>query len=121
MQKMKNSRYDETFRLEVLRSSVNGYEKILEDASNGVKPVYTSKEWKEKNKWNEGMNKGKKRKIKGKEGLGIASVCARQAKRIRRRTSTELDTKVATCASSGRTTTVNAAGVPSKRARCDTS
>ena len=48
MQKMKNSGYDEKFRLEVLKSSVNGYEKILEDGEKGVKPVYRSKEWKEK-------------------------------------------------------------------------
>jgi hypothetical protein len=28
MQKLKNSGYDETFRLEILKSSINGYEKI---------------------------------------------------------------------------------------------
>ena len=52
MQKMKNSGYDEKFRLEVLKSSINGYEKILEDGEKGVKPVYRNKEWKEKNDWN---------------------------------------------------------------------
>ena len=52
MRKMKNSGYDEKFRLEVLKSSINGYEKILEDGEKGVKPVYRNKEWKEKNEWN---------------------------------------------------------------------
>ena len=42
--KMKNSGYNEKFRQEVMKISVNGYEKILEDGENGVKPVYRNKE-----------------------------------------------------------------------------
>ena len=52
MQKMKNSGYDEEFRLEILKSSINGHEKIMEDHKNGSKPMYRNKEWKEKNNWN---------------------------------------------------------------------
>ena len=55
MQKLRNSGYDEEFRLEVLKSTLNGYEKIVEDDKNGVKPMYRSKECKERNNW-----KGKK-------------------------------------------------------------
>ena len=51
MQKMKNSGYDEKFWLEVLKSSINGYEKILEDHKSGSKPIYRNKDWKEKNYW----------------------------------------------------------------------
>ena len=52
MQKMKNSGYDEIFRLEVLKSSINGHEKIVEEHINGSKPIYRNKEWKERNNWN---------------------------------------------------------------------
>ena len=52
MQKMKNSGYDKEFRLEILKSSINGHEKIIEDHKNGSKPIYRNKEWKEKNNWN---------------------------------------------------------------------
>jgi hypothetical protein len=55
MQKLRNSGYDEEFRLEVLKSTLNGYEKIVEDADKEVKPMYRSKELKERNNW-----KGKK-------------------------------------------------------------
>ena len=41
---MKNSGYNEKFRQEVMKINVNGYEKILEDGENGVKPVYRNKE-----------------------------------------------------------------------------
>ena len=51
MQKMKNSGYDEKFRLEVLKSSINGYEKILEDHKSGSKPIYRNKDRKENNDW----------------------------------------------------------------------
>ena len=74
MQKMKNSGYDETFRLEILKSSINGYEKILEDDSNGIKPVYRSKEWKEKNKWNEKKKFKKENWWKGKGNTQNKSV-----------------------------------------------
>ena len=52
MQKLKNSGYDEQFRLEILKSSINGFEKIVEDEKNGIKPIYRSKDWKEQNNWN---------------------------------------------------------------------
>ena len=74
MQKLKNSGYDETFRLEILKSSINGYEKIVEDDRNGVKPIYRSKEWKEKNKWNAKKTFKKENWWKGKEQVKNKSV-----------------------------------------------
>ena len=74
MQKMKNSGYDEKFRLEVLKSSINGYEKILEDGEKGVKPVYRNKEWKEKNDWNKKKVFKKENWWKGKNSIKNKSV-----------------------------------------------
>ena len=74
MQKLKNSGYDERFRLEILKSSINGYEKIVEDHQNGVKPMYRSREWKEKNKWNAKKSSKKENWWKGKEVIKNKSV-----------------------------------------------
>ena len=74
MQKLKNSDYDEKFRLEVLKSSINGYEKIIEDDENGIKPVYRSKEWKEKNNWNSKKKFKKENWWKGKTQIKNKSV-----------------------------------------------
>ena len=45
MQILKNSGYDKGFRTEILRAGVKGYNKILQDAKNGLKPIYRTKEW----------------------------------------------------------------------------
>ena len=74
MQKMKNSGYDENFRLEVLKSSINGFEKILEDAKNGLKPIYRDRKWKEDNNWT-GKKKSKNENWwKGKQEFENKSV-----------------------------------------------
>ena len=40
------------FRLEVMKSSINGYEKIVEDDNTGTKTLYKQGgEWKEMNNW----------------------------------------------------------------------
>ena len=36
MQMLKNSGYDKGFRIEILRAGVKGYNKILQDAKNGL-------------------------------------------------------------------------------------
>ena len=74
MQKLKNSGYDECFRLEVLKSSINGYEKIVEDAKNGLKPIYRSKEWKEKNNWTSKKKYKKENWWKGKQEIENKSI-----------------------------------------------
>ena len=45
MQILKNSGYTQTFRTEVLRSGIKGYNTILEQAKSGVKPIYRTKGW----------------------------------------------------------------------------
>ena len=44
MQLLKNSDYDATFRSEILKSGLKGYNKILEAHDTGTKPLYRSKE-----------------------------------------------------------------------------
>jgi hypothetical protein len=74
MQKLKNSGYDECFRLEILKSSLNGYEKIVEDSKNGLKPIYRSKEWKDKNNWTAKKKSKKENWWKGKQEIKNKSV-----------------------------------------------
>ena len=74
MQKMKNSGYDVKFRLEVLKSSINGFEKIVEDSKNGIKPIYRSKTWKESNNWNAKKKSKKENWWKGKSQVENKSV-----------------------------------------------
>ena len=45
MQLLKNSGYSTQFRKEILKSGIKGYNKILEDDKNQIKPIYISKEW----------------------------------------------------------------------------
>ena len=49
MQKMRNTGYDPKFRLEALKSSINGYEKIVEDDNAGTKPLYKQEQRMERN------------------------------------------------------------------------
>ena len=42
---LRNSGYDKGFRTEILRAGIKGYNKILQDAKNGIKPIYRTKEW----------------------------------------------------------------------------
>ena len=45
MVKLKNSGYNQKFRTEILDSGLHAYQKMLEDDTNGVKPLYGSREW----------------------------------------------------------------------------
>ena len=57
MQLLKNSGYSEKFRLELLRSGLQGYNKILEAERDGVRPVHRPKGWKESARWLEKKRK----------------------------------------------------------------
>ena len=57
MQLLKNSGYSEKFRLELLRSGLQGYNKILEAERDGVRPVHRPKGWKESARWLEKRRK----------------------------------------------------------------
>jgi len=48
MRMLRRSGYNETFRLEVLKSANHAFEKIVDDDKNGVKPMYRNKMWKKK-------------------------------------------------------------------------
>jgi hypothetical protein len=45
MVKLKNSGYDEKFRMQILDSGMKAYLKMVEDDKNGVKPMYRSRDW----------------------------------------------------------------------------
>ena len=59
MQTLKNSNYSTEFRKEVLKSGIHGYNKILDDAKNGTKPMYKPKGWKNYARWLDRQNKKK--------------------------------------------------------------
>ena len=62
------------FILEVLKSSLNGYDKIIEDDEKGIKPIYRNKEWKEKNNWSRKKILKKENWWKGKNEIKNKSV-----------------------------------------------
>ena len=45
MIKLKNSGYDKKFRIEIVNSTMNAFEKILEEDKNETKPLYRSRLW----------------------------------------------------------------------------
>ena len=45
MLKLKNSGYNLKFRLEVLKSALNAFDKMVADDENGIKPLYRNREW----------------------------------------------------------------------------
>ena len=57
MQLLKNSGYSETFRAEILKSGLKGYNLILQAEREGVRPVYRPKGWKEAARWLEKRRK----------------------------------------------------------------
>ena len=57
MQLLKNSGYSEAFRIEILKSGVQGYNKILKAEKDGIRPVYRPKGWKESARWLEKRRK----------------------------------------------------------------
>ena len=58
MLSLKNSGYNQKFRKEILDSVLKAYQKMVEDDSNGVKPMYRNREW---NKEERQTHKSKKR------------------------------------------------------------
>ena len=57
MQLLKNSGYSETFRAEILKSGLKGYNLILQAERESVRPVYRPKGWKESARWLEKKTK----------------------------------------------------------------
>ena len=51
MQLLKNSGYNQKFRSELLKSGLNGYNKILKAERDGVRPVYRPRGWNETARW----------------------------------------------------------------------
>ena len=45
MLKLKNSGYNQKFRMEILDSSLKAFQKMIDDDKNDVKPMYRSREW----------------------------------------------------------------------------
>ena len=57
MQLLKNSGYSEAFRLEILKSGLNGFNKILKADRDGTRPMYRPKGWRESARWLEKKRK----------------------------------------------------------------
>ena len=56
---LKNSGYSIKFRKEILKSALNGYNKILEAEKSGVKPMYRMKKWQSSARWLEKRRKSR--------------------------------------------------------------
>ena len=63
MQKLKNSGYGYKFRKEILLSTLSGYKKIQEAATEGTRPLYRSRSWRKEERL-------KKKILKKKNWLG---------------------------------------------------
>ena len=59
MQLLKNSGYSEAFRLEILRSGMQGYNKIVAAEKEGARPMYRKKDWRKSARW---LDKKRKKK-----------------------------------------------------------
>ena len=57
MQLLKNSGYSEAFRAEILKSGIQGYNKILKAERDGTRPMYRPKGWMESARWLEKRRK----------------------------------------------------------------
>ena len=50
MIKMKNSGYSKNYRIQILNSALNAFEKMVEEDKNGTKPLYRNREWNKENR-----------------------------------------------------------------------
>ena len=57
MLKMKNSGYSKSYRIQILDSAIKGFEKMVEDDKNGVKPLYRNRNWNKENRRLDKKNK----------------------------------------------------------------
>ena len=51
MQLLKNSGYDQSFRAEILKSGLQGYNKIVAADKEKRRPMYRTKQWKKSDRW----------------------------------------------------------------------
>ena len=59
MQVLKNSGYQNTFRKEILKAGLHGYNKILEADELGKKPLYRAKNWRKSSRWLDSKKKSR--------------------------------------------------------------
>ena len=59
MQLLKNSGYDQSFRAEILKSGLQGYNKIVAADKEKRRPMYRTKQWKRSDRWLEKRRKKK--------------------------------------------------------------
>ena len=57
MVKMKNSGYGEKYRVQILNSALNAYERMVEEDNNGIKPLYRERSWRKEERTNAKRNK----------------------------------------------------------------
>ena len=57
MLKMKNSGYSKKYRIEILDSALKAFKKMIDDDSNGVKPLFRNRNWNKENRQLEKKNK----------------------------------------------------------------
>jgi hypothetical protein len=72
MQELKDSGYGEEFRRSILKSAVEGYEKIVKDDENGVKKMYRSKDERKTDRWRD--KRKKKKNWAGEKYAGVIFV-----------------------------------------------
>ena len=51
MVKLKRSGYNQKFRMEVLNSAFKAFERMVEEAKNGQKPLFRDRLWTYDSKW----------------------------------------------------------------------
>jgi hypothetical protein len=57
MLKLKNSGYNKKFRLDILDSALNAFQKMVENNKNGIKPMYRNRNWNSKERQESKLNK----------------------------------------------------------------
>ena len=57
MIKMKNSGHKQNYRIQILKSSLNAFEKILEEDKNGTKPLFRDRNWNKEKRLQQKENK----------------------------------------------------------------
>ena len=67
MIKMKNSGYSKNYRIQILKSALNAFDKMLEEDKNGTKPLHRNREWNRENRLKYKENKRNNWYKNGKE------------------------------------------------------
>ena len=54
---MKNSGYNKNYRIQILKSALNAFDKMLEEDKNGTKPLFRNRDWNRENRLKSKENK----------------------------------------------------------------